>query len=189
VFAFEPRRLRTAAIALAAAALTTFAGAFAGCGADEEKHSGVEGEFIHAGEAVYQVQLTRLLNPRQQPDTTLLRGQSAPPSDQSYIAVFMKVENKGDEPYAPPRDMKLVDTVGNQYLPLDSTQSGFGLDFGARLAKGDEAPAPDSPAAQGPDAGAMVLFRVKTESATDNLPMKLSIPAGGEETSDIELDI
>lgn len=183
--AFELRRLRTAAIALAAAALV----AIAGCGADEEKRSGVEGEFITVGDAVYQVQLTRLLNPRQQPDMALLRGQSPPPSGQEYLAVFLTVENKGEEPYAPPRDMKVVDTLGNQYLPLDATQSGFGLDFGARLAKGAEAPPPDSPAAQGPDAGAMILFRVKTESATENLPLKLSIPAGGEETSDIELDV
>ena len=28
--------------------------------------------------------------------------------------------------------MKVVDTQGNEYLPLDTTQSGFGLDFGER---------------------------------------------------------
>ena len=38
--------------------------AVASCGR-EELTEGEEGEYIHAGDAVYQVQLTRLLNPRQ----------------------------------------------------------------------------------------------------------------------------
>ena len=35
----------------------------------------------------------------------------------------------------------------------------------------------------------MVLFRVKSESATDNRPMYLEIPAPGAKTSRIRLDI
>jgi hypothetical protein len=185
VSAFELRRLRTAAIALAAVVLLPLAG----CGASDVKHSGAEGEFITVNHALYQVQLTRLLSVHQQPDSNLLRGQTAPPADQLYLAIFLKIKNEGKTPYAPPRDMKIVDTVGNQYLPLDATQSGFGLDFGTPLAKGATAPAPDSPAGQGPDAGAMVLFRVKTESATDNLPLTLSIPTSGKKNADIVLDV
>jgi hypothetical protein len=159
------------------------------CGSNEEKTSGMEGEFIKAGEAVYQVQLTRLLNPRIRPDDTLLRGQPPPPADQLYLAVFLKIKNKGDAPYSAPRDMKVVDTVGNEYLPLDATQSGFGLDFAEPLKPGEAAPPPNSPAAEGPSAGAMVLFRVKEESATDNLPLELEIPTGSQSSSRIRLDV
>jgi hypothetical protein len=35
----------------------------------------------------------------------------------------------------------------------------------------------------------MVLFRVKMESATDNLPLELEVPTGGEASSRIELDV
>ena len=79
------------------------------------------------------------------------------------------VENKGKQPYTPARDMKIVDTLGNEYLPLDATLSGFALDFTQKILPDAGAPVPDSPGAEGPDRGAMVLFRVKLTSATDNL--------------------
>ena len=163
--------------------------AAAGCGANEEKRSGAEGEFIEAGEALYQVQLTRLLNPRDRPDDQLLRGQAPATRDEQYLAVFLKIENKGSESYSPPRDMRVVDTEGNQYLPLDATQSGFGLDLGSQIPPGDEVPPPGSPAAEGPNAAAMLLFRVKTQSATDNLPLVLEVPTGEKAVSRITLDV
>jgi hypothetical protein len=161
----------------------------AACDGREERTEGEEGEYVHAGEAVYQVQLTRLLNPRQRPDETLVRGQAALPSDEQFLAVFLRIQNEGNEPYSPPRDMKVVDSEGNEYLPLDATQSGFGLDFGEEIAPDDQVPLPNSPAAEGPNGAAMVLFRVKIESATDNLPLELEVPTGGEEGSRIVLDV
>ena len=104
--------------------------------------------------------------------------------------MFLRIENDGDAPYKPPRDMKVVDTQGNEYLPLDTTQSGFGLDFGEAIPPGGVAPPPNSPAQFGPTSGALVLFRVKEESATDNLPLELQIPVEGEEEpSTITLDV
>jgi hypothetical protein len=180
------KRLPAIALALMLAAALVAASA---CGSDDERTSGEEGEFVHAGEAVYQVQLTRLLNPRIRPDDDYLRGQVPTPPEEQYLAVFLQIENDGDRDYTPPRDMKVVDTVGNEYLPLDATQSGFGLDLGEPIPPGEEAPPPNSPAAEGPNAGAMVLFRVKTESATANLPLELEIPTGPDSSSNIELDV
>ena len=85
--------------------------------------------------------------------------------------------------------MKVVDTMGNEYLPLDATQGGFGLDFGEEIGPDDVAPPPNSPAQLGPTSGALVLFRVKEQSATDNLPLELEIPTGGDESSRIVLDV
>jgi hypothetical protein len=177
-----------AAIALAAMLVALPLGTTA-CGSDEERTSGDEGEFIHVGDAVYQVQLTRLLNPRIRPDDAYLRGQPAATGKEQYLAVFMRIENKGDAPYQPPRDMKVIDTLGNQYLPLDATQSGFGLEFGKPIEPGEEAPPPNSPADEGPNAGALVLFRLKSESATNNLPLELDVPSGQDSGSRIVLDI
>jgi hypothetical protein len=161
----------------------------AACGNNETVTDGEEGEFVHAGDAVYQVQLTRMLNPRQRPDSTLIRGQQALPSDETFLAVFMRIRNGGDKPYFPPRGMKVVDSEGNEFLPLDATQSGFGLDFAEPIPPGKVAPPPNSPAASGPSAAAMVLFRVKIASATDNLPLELVIPTGGDSSSRIRLDV
>jgi hypothetical protein len=181
----KARRLAAVATVLLAAVLP----AGFGCGSEEERTSGLEGELVHVGDAVYLVELTRLLNPQIGPDDQLLRGQVPPPRDEQYLAVFLTIENEGSKGYLAPRDMKVVDSVGNEYLPLDATQSGFGLEFGSEIPPGGEAPEPDSPAAEGPDAAAMVLFRVKNESATDNLPLDLEVPTGGESSSLIELDV
>lgn len=160
-----------------------------GCGASEEKRSGAEGEFIRAADALYQVQLTRLLNPKARPDDQLLRGQTPLTRDEQYLAVFLTIKNDGSKAYSPPRDMRVVDTEGNQYLPLDATQSGFGLDFGSQIPPGEQAPPPGSPAAEGPNGAAMLLFRVKTQSATDNLPLVLEVPRGGKAIARITLDV
>ncbi len=161
----------------------------AACGADHERSSGEEGEFIAVGDAAYQVQLTRLLNPRIRPDDAYLRGQPPPSNEESYLAVFLQITNEGDAPYSPPRDMKVVDTQGNEYLPLDATQSGFGIEFGKPLAHSDVIPPPNSPAAEGPINGALVLFKISVDSATNNLPLELEVPTGTDSSSKIELDI
>ena len=123
------RKLRWLPAALVAVALLATL-ALAACG-EEEKREGAEGEFITVGEVDYQVQLTRLLNPEQRPDDAFVRGQAVLPADEAFLGVFLRIENDGDEPYQPPRDMKVIDTQGNEYLPLDTGQSGFGLDFGS----------------------------------------------------------
>ena len=183
------RKLRWLPAALVAAALAAVL-VLPACGGEEEKTEGAEGEFITVGDVDYQVQLTRLLNPQQRPDDAFVRGQAELPPSEVYLGVFLKIENDGDTPYKPPRDMKVVDTQGNEYLPLDTVQSGFGLDFGGVIPPGDDAPPPNSPASFSPTSGALVLFRITQESATDNLPLVLEIPVEGEEEpARITLDV
>ena len=183
------RKLPWLSAALVATALAAIV-VLPACGTEEEKREGAEGEFITVGEVDYQVQLTRLLNPQQRPDDAFVRGQAELPAGEAYLGVFLKIENDGDVPYQPPRDMKVVDTQGNEYLPLDTVQSGFGLDFGEPIPAGDDAPPTNSPASFSPTSGALVLFRITEESATDNLPLVLEIPVEGEEEpSRITLDV
>ena len=180
------RRPSAAFIALLAA--LTLAVGVAACG-DEEKTSGAEGEYINVGDALYQVQLSRLLNPDIPPDDDYLRGQPTLGADEQFLGVFLSIENEGKQDYVPPRDMKVVDTQGNEYLPIDVSATGFGLSFSEPLKPGDLAPQPDSPAASGQEGGALVLFRVKQASPTENLPLELEIPVSGDRQSDIRLDI
>jgi hypothetical protein len=179
------RPLGTFLALLAALAIAFAVGA---CGA-KDKTSGVEGDYIHVGDAVYQVQLSRLLNQEQRPDDDYLRGQPTLAADQQYLGVFLTVENKGDKDYVPPRDMKVVDTQGNEYLPIDVSATGFGLSLSEPITPHETAPRPDSPAATGQEGGALILFRLSQESATENLPLELHIPAAGGKESTIRLDI
>lgn len=160
-----------------------------GCGRAENAPNGEEGEYVQVGEALYQVQLSRLLNPGQRPDDSLLAGQPTPNPDEQYMGVFMIIENQGDQPYTPPKDMKLIDTQGQEYLPLDAAKSGFGLNFDGPIAPGGKAPPPDSPAEGGVDAASLVLFKLKQSSATENLPLELEVPVPGGQSSHIGIDL
>lgn len=171
-------------LALLAGALTV-----AACGSDEKSTSGNEGQYINAGDAVYQVQLSRLMNQQTKPDDDYLRGQPVLGAGQQYVGVFLTVQNDGKKPYLPPRDMKVVDTQGNEYLPIDVSSTGFGLSFTDPIAPSKKAPAPDSPAATGPEGGALVLFRMSEDSVTQNLPLDLKIPAPSGKESNIRLDL
>ena len=184
----DPRRrpFVSLLVLLAALAIPFAVGA---CGKEEEKTKGVEGEYINAGNALYQVQLSRLLNPEQRPDNAYLRGQPPLTADQQYLGVFLTVENEGKKDYVPPRDMKVVDTQGNEYLPIDVSATGFGLSLTEPIKHGDIAPPPDSPAATGQEGGALLLFRLSQVSATENLPLELLIPAAGGKESQITIDI
>lgn len=170
------------------AVLVLVAGALvAGCGEDEEDHEVVEGEPVELGELLYNVQITRFLNPSDPEDEAYLRGQPRVPPDEDYLAVFMTVENEGDEPQQLPEEMRITDTRDNTYEPLRS-DSEYALELGVTVPPGDEVPAPDTPAASGPIQGGMVLFRVD-RAVTENRPIELHIPSESGEDALVELDI
>jgi hypothetical protein len=174
--------LALAAVALAAVALLV------ACG-EEEELDVVEGEPVELGELSFNVQLTRFLNPDDPEDEAYLRGQPLRSADQQYLAVFMTVDNEGDQPAELPSTMTIRDTRDNTYQPLDSA-SVYALELGTTLPAGDELPRPDTPAATGPIRGAMVLFRVD-RAVTENRPIELEIPSAstGGEQAQVELDI
>jgi hypothetical protein len=160
----------------------------AACG-EEEELDVVEGEPVELGELSFNVQLTRFLNPDDPEDEAYLRGQPLRSADQQYLAVFMTVDNEGDQPAELPSTMTIRDTRDNTYQPLDSA-SVYALELGTTLPAGDELPRPDTPAATGPIRGAMVLFRVD-RAVTENRPIELEIPPAstGGKQAQVELDI
>lgn len=179
-------RGRNSVLAAALFALALTLGA-AGCGEEETTHV-VEGEPIELGDLSFNVQLTRFLNPEDVGDAEYLEGLPLPASDQDYLAVFMVVENEGDDPIRLPSavEMKVVDTTGASFSPVE-TNSVFALPLGALLAPGESAPGPETAAAQGPTQGSFVLFLVD-EAVSASRPLELDILADGEEGT-VELDI
>ena len=160
----------------------------AGCGEQEEEELEViEGEPVELGELLYNVQITRFLNANDPEDEAYLRGQPPVTPDEEYLAVFMTVENEGDEPEQLPEEMTITDTRDNTYEPLDS-ESGYALELGVTVPPGDELPVPDTPAASGPISGGLVLFRVD-RAVTENRPIELHIPSEAGEEAEVGLDI
>jgi hypothetical protein len=177
-------RLGVVAAALAAVALGV---AFSGCDtAPENANQVAEGQGIKLGDLLYNVQITRILNPSDQEDQAYLVGQKDPSPDQYYLGVFMRIDNEGDSSTQVPSDFKVVDTIGDKFDPIPS-KSLFALKLGATIHPGDELPQGETTAANGPIEGAMILFRISS-SAIQDRPLTLEIPSG-EETGRVQLDI
>jgi hypothetical protein len=167
--------------ALAAAVLLLTA-----CGEDEEETHVIEGEPVELGELSYNVGFTRFLNPEDPEDAEYLVGEPEPPPGEQYLGVFMTVENEGDATAELPEAFEVTDTTGTSYEAIES-ESPFALELGGELAGGEELPAPDTTAANGPIKGSMALFLVP-DAATENRPLELEIASpSGDGT--VELDI
>jgi hypothetical protein len=175
-------RLRALAVLLAIGALIIGPG----CG-EEHSLEVEEGEPLELGDLAYTIQLTRFLNPQDSEDRAYLQGQPEVPEGESYLGVFMLIENEGDEPAPAGIDeMRIVDTRDNHFGPVES-ESEFALRSGATVPGDGELPQPDTPAASGPIQGSLVLFLVRDE-ITENRPVELEIEREGE-TGLVELDI
>lgn len=178
-------RLRLAAI-LAVLASLAAVGMAAGCGEEEEIHV-VEGEPLELGELAYNVSITRFLNPQDTEDAEYLVGQEPAPPGQSYLGVFLTIENHSEEEALPSADeYVVVDTDGRPYESVES-ESPYALDVGATVPADGELPLDDSTAASGPTQGSLLIFLVD-DRVTEARPLELEIdsPAG---TGTVELDI
>jgi hypothetical protein len=155
-----------------------------------------EGAYVQAGPLVYQVQMSRELNPSNVEDREYLAGlptgTSRPAGDEEWFGVWLRVQNASSRSQQAASDFKIVDTLGNVYRPiqLPSTntyayQSGF-----VQGSSGQPlVPDPDSGAAAGPIQGSMLLFKLNT-SVYANRPLELEIaPPGGGEPSSVVLDL
>ena len=160
----------------------------AGCGSDPEDTLKVdEGEPMKLGELVYNVQISRFLNPNDDEDKAYLAGQPPPPNNEFYLAVFMQVSNHAGTAEPVPTDFTVEDTVGTRFKPVQS-DSLFALDLGGKVPPNGQLPKPETTAANGPIQGAMVLFLVD-RSALEDRPLILHIPAPSGPAGGVELDI
>jgi hypothetical protein len=180
-----PTRLGAAlalAIALALGALLS------GCGTNPERTTSVEeGEGMQLGDLLYNVQITRFLNPKDDEDKAYLAGQPPLPDNRYYLGVFMQIQNEGDTARRIPSDFTVVDTAGTEFKPVPS-KSLFALGLGTNVPADGLVPPAESTAASGPIQGSMVLFRVDDQAIEDR-PLVLHIPSSTGPSGEVELDI
>jgi hypothetical protein len=174
--------------------IAALATAFAGCGVEDYIHEAeTEGVYVDVGNLVYQVQLSRYLNPGDIEDREYLMGLPAGtspqlPGSETWFGVWMRVKNYSDETLTPSDDFTIVDTEENEFrpIPLDDTNV-----FAYRpipLHADAVLPTPDSAAASGPIQGSLILFKLPVDSL-QNRPLKLEIKQAGSETAEIHLDL
>jgi hypothetical protein len=184
-----------ALVLLAATALTA-------CGDSHTKvkggtyagESGANAPYLDVGPLVYEVQLSRQLNPYSVEDSAYLQGLS--PAErklepgQEWFGVFLQVYNHGSQPQLAASDVTITDTQENRYIPI---VPGFTNDFayrGGNVPGNGRIPVLDSVAANGSTQGALLLFKIQTVSL-DNRPLTLKIvdPDDAAEKASAELDV
>jgi hypothetical protein len=190
-----PRRLRSAALLCA---LLASLAALSGCSSGREGGAGREGRPDGLGGLAYEVYLTRELNLKDNEDSAYYPGPQAPPG-YALFGVFVSVcnESRGGPAYpaAAVNDYKIIDTNGDQFSPLPLPTTDV-FAYRPQSVKHRECiPQAGTLAADGPTAGAMLLFQLPLQ-ATENRPLDLIIhgprdPQTGRSTGvrRIELDV
>ena len=175
-----------AVVALAAGLLAALV--LSGCDTNPEDTLSVnEGEPMKLGDLVYNVQITRFLNPRDGEDKAYLAGQPPPPKNEFYLGVFMQIKNESGSSQDVPSDFRVLDTQGTEFKPIPS-HSLFALDLGGKVTSNSELPEPETTAANGPIQGAMVLFLID-RAANEDRPLVLHIPSSTGATGRVTLDL
>lgn len=154
-----------------------------GCGAEEESatdglggvgEEAVEGEPLHLGDLIYNVAITRFLNPNIVEDSEYLDGLPEEPTGQSYLGVFIRIENDNDEYEIPSAQNYAVTDASHRVWEPVEQESLQALDIGAVIPPEGEIPAPDTTAANSATQGAILLFLVP-DDVSEERPLELEI--------------
>jgi hypothetical protein len=142
--------------------------------------SGANAPYLNVGPLIYEVQLSRELNPYDTEDSAYLQGLTAAQAQlhpgEEWFGVFMQVYNNTSSahPLATLQSMTITDTQGLSYRPLAlPAANDFAYPTGSISAK-SRVPAPNTVASFGPIQGALLLYKIKLISL-DNRPLKLHI--------------
>jgi hypothetical protein len=152
-----------------------------------------EGPYLDAGNLLYQVQISRQLNPRDVEDRAYFAGVPKPESlrqDETWFAIFVRVKNPTGTFAYPARRFEIADTQGNRYGPVAVGADNVFAYRPDSISPAGVLPPPGSAAASGPVGGSMLLFRL-TLATLANRPLVLHIfsPAGSPHEATVELDV
>jgi hypothetical protein len=156
--------------------------------------SGANAPYLDVGPLVYEVQISRQLNPFDTEDASYLRGlspaqrQLAP--GQEWFGVFMQVYNHTSRELPAATELTVTDTQGNTYSPIVPDQANeFAYRAGLVPASG-QLPVPNSVSSFGPTQGALVLYKIQAVSL-DNRPLEFKIvdPTEPAQKASAELDV
>jgi hypothetical protein len=156
--------------------------------------SGKNAPYLNVGPLVYEVQLSRQLNPYDTEDASYLLGltpsQRALAPGEEWFGVFMQVYNSSSLPHPVATDLTISDTEGNTYFPVIPSAANLFAYRAGVVPSGGRVPALDTVAASGPTQGALLLYKIKFESLS-NRPLELKIvdPGNAAQTASAELDV
>jgi hypothetical protein len=156
--------------------------------------SGANAPYLNVGPLIYEVQLSRQLNPANTEDAAYLQGLGAAErrleTGQEWFGVFVQVYNNGNEELPDASSFTITDTQGNIYAPVVPEQvNPYAYRPGPVPAK-SQVPVPGTTADAFGTQGALLLFKIQIVSL-DNRPLELKIVDRNypTETASAELDV
>jgi hypothetical protein len=193
-------RLRKLPIAVLVAAAALALGA---CGESHSQvttgtyagESGQNAPYLNVGPLVYEVQLSRQLNPANVEDAAYLQG--VPAGEQKleqgeeWFGVFLQVYNHTGEEQPLAHEITISDTQNNLYTPLALGETNaYAYRAEAKVAAENQVPVADTTAALGPTGGMLLLYKIKVVSL-DNRPLEIKIvdPTDPSKYAQAELDV
>ena len=162
----------------------------AGCGEEEGASTAVqqtaetEGLYLDVNGLVYQIQMSRYMNPEDVEDSEYLVGlpEGTPPpgEDEIYFGVWVRVENQSETETLPAASIwEIHDTQENIYRPIAVDPEINPWVFEAvDVPPKTILPLASSAAGQGPIQGLLLLFKIRNESF-QNRPLELRFRNGG----------
>jgi hypothetical protein len=156
--------------------------------------SGANAPYLYVGPLIYEVQLSRQLNPANSEDASFLAGltpeQRKLEPGQEWFAVFMQVYNQTNQPHPASDSFTIEDTQENRYTPvLPAETNQFAYRAGTVQAN-NQIPLAGTIAAEDSAQGLVLLYKIQIVSL-DNRPLELKIasPENPSETATGELDV
>jgi hypothetical protein len=156
--------------------------------------SGANAPYLNVGPLVYEVQLSRELNPANSEDAGYLQGltseQRKLEPGQEWFAVFMQVYNNTNQPHPATTSLTVTDTQENSYVPIVPGEINQFAYRGGTVEPKNQIPLAGTVADDDPAEGLVLLYKIQIVSL-DNRPLELKIvsPENPSESASAELDV
>jgi hypothetical protein len=156
--------------------------------------AGKAAPYLNVGPLLYEVQISRQLNPFNHEDATYLQGLSAGEAKlepgEEWFGVFVQVYNISNAPHLDANDFTITDTQNNTYTPLALGGANAYAYRQGIVGSKNQIPKLGTVADDFGPQGALLLYKIQTASL-ENRPLELKItdPEDPSESASVILDV
>lgn len=150
--------------------------------------------YLNVGPLIYEVQISRELNPYNAEEAPYLQGFTPAESrlgpGEEWFAVSLQVYNNTSHALPAATDLTITDTQGNSYTPIVPSSTNQFAYRGGLVPANNQLPEPNSVAASSPIEGALLFYKIQSASL-ENRPWQLKIvdPTDPSQSASAELDV
>lgn len=162
----------------------------AGCGDKAPDRNAQAGLTVTQDGVAYSVQYSRELDPEAPDDRTFLGGRAMrlDTPDTTLVGVWLQAQDTASGPRNAVAAPELVNAFGEAFRPITLPSNDPFAYRARRLAPGAQMPGPQSVAAQSPEGGLILVYRVSTEEFLSDRPFTMRF-GSSERAASVQLDL